>query len=72
MKTEINIEQFDNGVTLEWKSLDVLADIKKKVFYECDIYRELGKVIYDDVIDVMDSQTANKVKMLITIEGIEI
>lgn len=71
MKTEINIEQFDNGITFEWKSLDVLADIKKKVFYECDIHRELGKVIYDDVIDFMDSQTANKVKMQITIEGIE-
>lgn len=71
MKTEINIEQFDNGITCEWKSLDILTDIKKKVFYECDIYRELGKVIYDDVIDVMDSQTANKVKMQITIEAIE-
>ena len=71
MKTEINIEQFDNGITFEWKSLDVLADIKKKVIYECDIRRELGKTIYDDVICVMDSQTANKVKMLITIEAIE-
>lgn len=70
METRIRIEQFDNGITLCWHGVDISLDDKKKVIYNSDIDRELGKAIYSDVKAVMDAFVANEVELSITIKPI--
>ena len=67
METRIQIEQFDNGITLDWHCLDYVLDDKKQVIYNNDIERELGKVIFSDIKAVMDAHSANKVSLSIII-----
>lgn len=63
MKATIKIEQFDNGISLKWKSPDI--DGQSEVALDYDKEKAIGKVIWDDIKDVMNAELCNEVEMSI-------
>lgn len=66
MKTELKIEQFDNGITLREES-----DSYDPISYVClndDIEKEIGKLVWEDVLAIMDSNLVNKVVITVQTE----
>ena len=63
MKATIKIEQFNNGISIKWKSPD--ADDQSEVALDYDKEKAIGKMIWDDIKDVMNAELCNEVEMSI-------
>lgn len=61
MKTEIIIEQFDNGITITYKNED--GSMSKTVSLDHSKESEIGKEIWSDIEYIMDKFMCNKVQM---------
>lgn len=66
MDTKFTIEQFDNGITLRWQDIDRDRAI---VIPEHSINAEVGKIIMEDVKNVMDMNTTNKITLTTILEA---
>lgn len=64
----INIEHFDNGITLRWNDLNGEEEDKAIVIPSHAIDHEVGKIIMEDVFDVMNRSLASKAVLTIKIE----
>lgn len=71
MKVKIEIEQFDNGITLKWEDGRNSVDNEHLVALEGDKYRTLGKMLLEDVKAIMDSKLCNIVVLNIEYEPIK-
>lgn len=63
MKVTIKVEQFGNGISIKWKSPDI--DPQSEVALDFDKEKAIGKVIWDDIKDVMNAELCNEVEMVI-------
>lgn len=71
MKTKINIEQFDNGITLRCEDLDGMADPTAKVVLDRDVMEAIGKEVWDDVKHVMNAASDNAVEIIIETKAVK-
>lgn len=62
MKVEIIIEQFDNGISLKWSDGSLT---KAYVAMEHHKNTTIGDLLWEDIKNLMDCTTTNKVKMRI-------
>lgn len=69
MKATIKIEQFDNGISLKWVSPD--ADYQSEVALDYDKEKAIGKVIWDDVKHLMDTELCNEVEMIVECKAVK-
>lgn len=69
MKVTIKIEQFDNGISLKWKSPD--TDYQAEVALDYDKEKAIGKMIWDDIRSVMDAELCNSVEMVIEYKAVK-
>lgn len=69
MKAKIKIEQYDNGISLKWKSPD--SDGQSEVALDYDKEKAIGKMIWDDIKHLMDSELCNEVEMCIEYKPIK-
>lgn len=65
MKVEIKVEQFDNGISLQWKDIEGAQDPQNVVAVERDQTKVIGQFIWDDIRNVMDAELANVVVLSI-------
>lgn len=61
MKAKIIVEQFDNGISLKWSSNE--CDPVSIVAQEFDEERTLGKMIFEDIKQVMNKAMTNTVTL---------
>lgn len=61
MKAKIIIEQFSNGISLKWSSPGQLN--KAVVALDYDKQNAIGKMIWDDVKNIMDAELCNIVTL---------
>lgn len=69
MKVTIKVEQFGNGISIKWKSPDI--DPQSEVALDFDKEKAIGKVIWDDIKDVMNAELCNEVEMVIEYKPIK-
>lgn len=69
MKVTIKIEQFDNGISLKWKSPD--TDGQSEVALDFDEEKAIGKMVWDDIKHLMDTELCNEVEMVIEYKPIK-
>ena len=69
MKATIKIEQFGNGISIKWESPDV--DSQSEVALDYDKEKAIGKMIWDDIKNVMDTELCNEVEMVIEYKPIK-
>lgn len=69
MKATIKIEQFDNGISLKWVSPD--ADGQSEVALDYDKEKAIGKMIWDDIKHIMDTELCNVVEMVIEYKAVK-
>ena len=61
MKAKIIIEQFDNGISLKWE--DENLEQEAIVALDYDKQNAIGKMIWDDVKNIMDAELCNIVTL---------
>ena len=71
MKVTIDVEQFDNGITLKWKDTDGQAGDEAVVALDQDKETAIGKMIWSDVENTLNYELVDKVKMKIEYEPIK-
>ena len=69
MKATIKIEQFGNGISIKWESPDV--DPQSEVALDYDKEKAIGKMIWDDIKDVMNAELCNEVEMVIEYKAVK-
>lgn len=69
MKATITIEQFDNGISLKWKSPG--EDTQSEVALDFDKEKAIGKMIWDDIKHLMDAELCNEVEMSIEYKAVK-
>ena len=65
---QVEIEQFDNGITLRWHDLDGEADDTSEVVTENEEAEAIGSEIWGDIRNIMESCDKNKVRLTIKYE----
>ena len=70
MKARIDIEDFDNGITLKWGDGGEHDEVHI-VALEAEKESTIGKAIWDDVRYVMEKELVSKVRMVIQYEPIK-
>lgn len=63
MKVTIKVEQFGNGISIKWKSPDI--DPQSEVALDYDKEKTIGKMVWDDIKHLMDTELCNSVEMVI-------
>ena len=66
MKVTIDVEQFDNGITLKWKNADGNADQEALVALDREKETAIGKTIWSGIEKTMNLVMTKKIKMEIT------
>lgn len=69
MKATIKIEQFNNGISIKWESPDV--DPQSEVALDFDEEKAIGKMVWDDIKHLMDTELCNEVEMVIEYKPIK-
>ena len=64
MSVTIDIEQFDNGISIKWEDTEG-HDNEAIVALDADKESAIGKMIWDDIKTAMDVALTNKVRMKI-------
>ena len=62
MSVTIDIEQFDNGISIKWDDTEG-HDNEAIVALDADKESAIGKMIWDDIKTAMDVALTNKVRM---------
>jgi hypothetical protein len=70
LKTEVIVEQFENGISIQWKDLEGQFSETKKIAYEDDKVKVLGGEIMEDIDHFLDSAMTDKLRMVIAYEEI--
>ena len=70
MKATIKIEQFGNGISIKWESPDV--DPQSEVALDFDKEKAIGKMIWDDIKNVMNAELCNEVEMSIEYKAVKV
>lgn len=71
MKANIQIEQFDNGITLKWKDAKSKQDQQAIIALDSDKEIAIGRMIWEDIKMIMDSNQCNAVEMEIEYKPIK-
>lgn len=71
MKTKINIEQFDNGITLKVEDMDGTVDPTAMVVLNRDIMEAIGKSVWGDAQCVMNQECENAVEIIIETKAVK-
>ena len=71
MKATILIEQFDNGISIKWSDPDMEEDPHDIVALDRDKEQAIGKMIFEDIKQLMDSELVFIVKMNIEYQPIK-
>lgn len=66
-KTTLDIEQFDNGITIV---ADDAEAQERRVVLERSEASEIGKLVWEDATHLMNEHTANKCRITVTYEVI--
>lgn len=61
MKSEMIIEQFDNGITIRWNDVEGDLPSEKKVVGSGMEKSGIGEIIWDDVYNILDKESVEKV-----------
>lgn len=69
MKAKIKIERYDNGISLKWQSPD--ADDQSEVALDFDKEKTIGKVIWDDIKNVMNAALCDEVEMIVEYKAVK-
>lgn len=69
MKAKIKIERYDNGISLKWQSQD--ADDQSEVALDYDKEKAVGKMIWDDIKNVMNAALCDEVEMTIEYKAVK-
>ncbi len=69
MKATIKIEQFGNGISINWESPDI--DPQSEVVLDFDKEKAIGKMVWDDIKHLMDTELCNEVEMVIEYKPIK-
>lgn len=69
MKAKIKIERYDNGISLKWQSPD--ADDQSEVALDYDKEKVIGKMIWDDIKNVMNAALCDEVEMTIEYKAVK-
>ena len=69
MKAKIKIERYDNGISLKWQSPD--ADDQSEVALDFDKEKTIGKVIWDDIKNVMNASLCDEVEMSVEYKAVK-
>lgn len=69
MKATIKIEQFGNGISIKWESPDI--DPQSEVALDFDKEKAIGKMVWDDINDVMNAELCNEVEMVIEYKAVK-
>ena len=69
MKAIIEIEQFDNGISLKWDAEG--QEHEAIVAMDRDKEAAIGKMIWSDVINIMNADLTNTVRMIVEYEPIK-
>lgn len=69
MKVTLTVEQFDNGISLKWKSPD--TDGQSEVALDFDKEKAIGKMVWDDIKHLMDTELCNEVEMVIEYKAVK-
>ena len=69
MKAKIKIERYDNGISLKWQSPD--ADDQSEVALDYDKEKVIGKMVWDDIKNVMDAELCNEVEMIVEYKSVK-
>lgn len=65
MKVIIEIEKYDNGISLKWKDAEGEGDTKAIVALDREQSKAIGDIIWNDVLCVMSNDVTNKVNLTI-------
>lgn len=68
LKTEVIVEQFENGISFQWKDAQGEFSETKKIAYEGDKVNMLGEEIMSDIDHVLDTTLKDKVRLVIAYE----
>lgn len=75
MKNELNIEYeyeiIDNGVILSDPNFETKIACVSKNGDDCEVVKNLGQWLNDDIKDVSNERTCNKLRICVKIEPIE-
>jgi hypothetical protein len=66
MKVTIDVEQFDNGITLKWKDADGHGEPEAVVALDREKETAIGKMIWSDIENAMNLAMISKARMEIT------
>ena len=66
MKVTIEIEEFDNGISLKWKDADGHGEPEAVVALDREKETAIGKMIWSDIENAMNLAMTNKARMEIT------
>lgn len=66
-KTTLDIEQFDNGITIV-ADYGAEADQERRVVLERSEASEIGKLVWEDATHLMNEHAANKCRITVTCE----
>ena len=66
MKVTIDVEKFDNGISLKRKDADEKHESEAVVALDREKETAIGKMIWNDIEYAMNLVVANKIKMEIT------
>lgn len=63
MKANIQIEQYDNGITIRWEDAEGEHDPQAIVALDREKEMAIGKTIWEDIKMIMESHLCNAVEM---------
>ena len=66
LKAELHVEQFNDGVTVHYNNED--GDNRKSLAAVGNAAIIVGDMLWNDIIDVMEKECTDKVKISLTIE----
>ena len=69
MKATIKIEQFGNGISIKWESPDV--DPQSEVALDYDKEKAIGRMIWDDIKNVINDELCDEVEMSIEYNAVK-
>ena len=65
---QIDIDQYDNGITFAWHDLDGTDDDYRKIFLTGDVSKGIGIEIWGDIYHLLNQSCENKVRLTIKYE----
>ena len=64
-KAEINIEQFDNGITARWSDVEGEVESQKTLAVKGDEARCIGRLVWGDLKEILSTNPTDNVTIKI-------